>query len=136
MKSTTIIILIVAILAVAAIGYFLFKKNYQSPSSTGPSPSQPETVTPIPSITPTGNGQNGVITISNFAFNPQIDTITAGTTVKWINEDNAPHKIKSDTFNSETLSKGDSYEFTFTTKGTYSYSCAIHPFMTGQIIVQ
>ncbi len=76
------------------------------------------------------------VTIKNFAFNPQTVTIDKGTTVKWTNEDDTTHKIKSDTFNSDYLNKGNTYEFTFTNSGTYPYSCAIHPSMTATIVVR
>jgi plastocyanin len=52
--------------------------------------------------------------------------------------DSAPHQIASDTMaftGSQTLGQGGTYSFTFTTPGTYSYHCAIHPFMKGTIIV-
>jgi len=76
------------------------------------------------------------VTIQGFAFNPATLTVKAGTTVKWTNEDSAPHKIASNSFNSENLNKGDSFEFTFENAGTYAYSCRIHPSMKGEIIVQ
>jgi plastocyanin len=76
------------------------------------------------------------INIQNFSFNPGTLTINKGDTVIWTNNDSAPHQIKSATFNSNTLSNGGTFSFTFTDAGTYNYSCAIHPSMTGSIIVQ
>jgi plastocyanin len=37
---------------------------------------------------------------------------------------------------SANLSNGQTYSFTFRTKGTISYICTIHPFMEGTITVQ
>jgi len=76
------------------------------------------------------------VTIQNFAFNPQTLTVAVGTTVTWTNQDSATHKINSNTFNSSDLSKGATFSYTFQTPGTYDYSCSIHPYMTGKIIVQ
>ena len=76
------------------------------------------------------------IKISGFAFNPAELTIAVGTSVKWVNEDSAPHAITSENFKSSTLSKGDSYSFRFATPGIYDYACSIHSSMKGQIIVK
>lgn len=92
----------------------------------------PATVNVITGVT----NQTQTVNIQNFAFNPQTLTVSAGTTVVWMNNDTTTHKIKSNTFNSNNLNPGDSFQFKFDTPGTYNYSCAIHPFMTGKIIVQ
>ena len=39
------------------------------------------------------------------------------------------------TFGSPTLQKGDSFTYTFTTPGTYTYYCAVHPTMTASVVV-
>ncbi len=89
--------------------------------------------------------QNGVsgttsqtvsVDIKGFAFNPATITVKQGQTVRWTNDDSVPHTVKFDSFQSQTLSNGDSYEHTFTeAPGEYDYSCAIHPYMTGKVIV-
>jgi plastocyanin len=76
------------------------------------------------------------VTIKNFAFSPSALTIKKGTTVTWTNEDSVPHTIKSDTFNSGTLNTGNKFQFTFSSTGTFDYSCGIHPQMSGKIIVE
>ena len=77
------------------------------------------------------------IQITGFKFDPGTVTIKSGTKVTWTQDDSVPHTIVSDTglFTSPNLSKGDTYSFTFTTPGTYTYHCSIHPGMTGTIIV-
>jgi plastocyanin len=75
------------------------------------------------------------------AFDPSERTVSAGTTVIWTNEeeDNTSHSIVIDGVEggtSETLAPGDTFEYTFTTTGTYTYSCGIHPEMTGTITVE
>lgn len=77
------------------------------------------------------------VTIKNFAFDPPAIRVSAGTTVTWTNEDSASHTIKSDAnlFSSGTLNKGESFTFTFTDPGTYTYACGIHPSMKGKVVV-
>jgi plastocyanin len=91
-----------------------------------------------PTAAPQGNtaGNAMTVTIANFAFNPSTLTVKAGDTVTWENDDATPHQIASDSFNSESLAKGNTFQHKFDTKGTYQYHCAIHPSMTGQIVVE
>jgi plastocyanin len=76
--------------------------------------------------------------IDNFTFNPQQITVKAGTKVIWTNNDDIPHTVTSKTgiFKSKPLDTDDKFSFTFTTPGTYSYFCALHPHMTGSIVVE
>ncbi len=76
------------------------------------------------------------VNIQNFAFSPEVLTISKGTAVTWVNGDSVPHQIRSATFNSDLLNKGQIFSFTFDTVGTFDYSCAIHPSMSGKIIVE
>lgn len=85
------------------------------------------------------------VSIENFSFNPETLTIKVGTTVIWTNRDVAPHLITNKPymmctyckyFQSDPLSKGDTFQFTFYTAGSYDYMCGIHPSMKGKIIVE
>ena len=134
----------IVVVIVLVGGYFLFRNSFNTPSTSPaatPSDSSPATSNPVPAATnPTPSVQptnkTSTITISNFSFNPAQLTIKVGTTVTWTNDDQPPHQIKSDSFNSGILNTGDSFSYKFNQPGTYSYSCAIHPSMTGTIIVQ
>ena len=90
----------------------------------------------------TANAQQTATTevkIDNFSFGPATLTVAAGTTVTWINRDDIPHTVVSDdktTFKSKALDTDDSFSYTFTKPGTYSYFCSIHPKMTAKVIVQ
>lgn len=80
------------------------------------------------------------VNIFDFKFSPQSVTIRVGDTVTWTNMGSATHTTTSDSgdpasWNSGDLAPGKSFSFTFTKAGTYTYHCAIHPFMTGTIIV-
>ena len=80
------------------------------------------------------------IRIDNFTFDPADVTIPVGTKVTWVNHDDVPHtatsKAKPRAFDSGTLDTDERFSFVFTTPGTYEYFCAVHPHMTGQIIVK
>ena len=78
------------------------------------------------------------VKIDNFAFAPQRIVVQAGTTVTWINADDAPHTVASSTkvFKSGALDTKDKFSFTFTTPGTYEYFCSLHPHMTGTVVVE
>jgi len=84
------------------------------------------------------------ILIQNYGFNPQTVTIPVGTTVTWTNLDTIQHQISNSAtttvgpgqiFASKPLAKGDTYSYTFTSTGTFQYTCIIHTFMRGTIIV-
>ena len=78
------------------------------------------------------------IVIQNFAFEPSTLTVKVGTKVTWVNRDDEPHTATATDkrFNSKTLENGDRFSTEFTQPGTYKYYCALHPKMTGQVIVK
>ena len=78
------------------------------------------------------------VNIAQFAFAPQRLTVKVGTTVIWINGDDAPHTVASTSksFRSKTLDTLDKFSFTFTTPGSYEYFCSLHPHMTGSVVVE
>lgn len=78
------------------------------------------------------------VTIKDFMFAPVTLTVKAGTLVTWVNRDDEPHTIFSDTglFRSGALDTGGDFHFKFEQPGTYHYLCTIHPHMVGTIIVE
>jgi amicyanin len=78
------------------------------------------------------------VKIDNFVFSPNPLTIAAGTTVRWTNHDDIPHNVVSEdkSFKSKVMDTDETYSFTFTKPGTYTYFCSIHPKMTGKVVVQ
>jgi plastocyanin len=85
------------------------------------------------------NSPNQVV-IDNFAFRPATITVKAGTKVTWVNRDDVPHTVTSTKkprlFHSGTLDTDDKFEHVFSEPGTYEYFCAVHPHMTGKVIVK
>ena len=78
------------------------------------------------------------VQIEQFKFTPATLTVPAGTTVTWTNKDGTLHTVTSTTkvFASDGLDQGGTFSYTFTTPGTYPYSCKLHPQMTGTVTVQ
>ncbi|HEX5144227.1 MAG TPA: cupredoxin domain-containing protein [Mycobacterium sp.] len=78
------------------------------------------------------------VNVTNFAFVPQTLTVTVGATVTWTNKDEEPHTVVSNdgsTFHSKGLGTDQTYSFTFSAPGTFDYTCSIHPFMHGTVVV-
>jgi plastocyanin len=86
---------------------------------------------------PTPSTANQVM-VENFSFQPGTLTVKAGTTVTWVNHDDEPHTVNENnkTFKSGTLDTDAKFSYKFTSPGSYSYFCSLHPRMTGQIIVK
>ncbi len=102
------------------------------PSTTAES--QVQTAAP----TPTPAASNVTVHIKNFAFNPSALSVKTGTKVTWVNDDNAPHTVTSDSGNlldSVTLATGQSFSYTFTDSGNISYHCGVHKNMRGVVAV-
>ena len=78
------------------------------------------------------------VKIDNFSFGPAALTISAGTTVTWINRDDIPHTVVSPdkVFKSKVLDTDEKFSFTFDNPGEYGYFCSVHPKMTGKVVVQ
>jgi cellulose 1,4-beta-cellobiosidase len=95
--------------------------------TTGPTSTPTRTPTPVPAD----------VQIVDFAFQPASLTVNQGATVTWRNAGAATHTTTSDTnlWNSGNLTPGQTFAFTFTTAGTFTYHCNIHTTMTGTITV-
>jgi predicted lipoprotein with Yx(FWY)xxD motif/plastocyanin len=92
-----------------------------------------------PSSSPAAATSAGTaVTIANFAFDAPSVTIKVGSSVTWTNNDSVAHTVTADdgSFDSGNLDAGKTFSFTFTKAGTFTYHCAIHPNMTGTIVVQ
>jgi plastocyanin len=85
---------------------------------------------------PGGGGSS--VTIENFAYVPPTLTVASGATVTWTNGDNAQHTVTADdgnSFDSNILGQGQRFQLTAPAPGTYTYHCAVHPFMKATLTV-
>jgi plastocyanin len=85
-----------------------------------------------------GSAASVNVTIDNFTFTPQTITVKVGTKITWTNHDDIPHSVMSENadFHSKALDTDDSFSFTPTKSGTYSYFCSLHPKMTAKVVVE
>lgn len=82
-------------------------------------------------------GNTSTVTIQNFAFVPADLVVKAGTTATWTNADSVAHTIVGNTGgpSSDTIGAQGTYRYTFSTPGTYTYHCSLHPTMIGSVTV-
>ncbi|OGU76123.1 MAG: hypothetical protein A2W11_01845 [Ignavibacteria bacterium RBG_16_35_7] len=70
-------------------------------------------------------------------FRPSQLVVSSGTTVSFINMGNPTHTVQGTLFYSGKIKSGESYSYTFTTPGTYYFTCGYHSTITSeQIAVQ
>ncbi len=127
---------LVATLTLVGCGGTATTPTQPSPTAAQPSPTTAATATSQPS----GTVANVKIVEKNdkYMFDPATLTIKTGTQVVWTNMSDAPHTVTSDngTFNtSSNLTQNQTFMFTFTTAGTFTYHCNIHPYMKATITV-
>ena len=113
-----------------------------TPTSTqAPTRTPTATATPSPTAEPEATAPKPkFVDIADFTH--QDVTVSIGTEITWINQDPAPHTTTSgtpgnitDDWDSETLSSGQNFSFTFAQPGTFAYFCQIHPSMTATVTV-
>jgi plastocyanin len=123
------------------------KAHPEGPSAGGLSPISAEAVPDpprgspgVPAAAPSGRAHasaSASVTIVDFAFSPASVTVAVGDTVTWHNTGQAPHNATANdgSFKTPDLSNGQSASHRFTTAGTFSYICTIHPNMHGTVRV-
>jgi plastocyanin len=77
------------------------------------------------------------VAISGFTFSPRTVTVNVGDTVTWTNSDAQTHTATaSGDWDTGDIGNGESKSVTMRRAGTYDYICAIHPTMTGRVVVR
>jgi plastocyanin len=75
---------------------------------------------------------------NDLSFDPPQINVPTGSIVSWTNADSIQHTVTSDEqglFDAGPISPGDTFENVFDSAGEFGYHCAIHPFMTGVVMV-
>ena len=77
------------------------------------------------------------VSMAGRAFSPATVTIAAGGSVTFHNDDDRAHTVTANdgAFDSGTIGEGGSWKWSFEQAGTFAYLCAIHPEMTGKVVV-
>ncbi|MGA9171614.1 MAG: plastocyanin/azurin family copper-binding protein [Nitrososphaeraceae archaeon] len=78
-------------------------------------------------------------------YDPSPVTIKPGTSVTWTNNDSTLHTVSSGLpeqgavgtlFDSSLIAPGKTFTHAFDKAGSFDYSCTLHPFMRGQVVVK
>ena len=77
------------------------------------------------------------VDMRDYAFSMPAMQVAVGDTVTWTNQDKALHDATTTSapvkFASPYLKTGESWSYTFTAPGVYSYVCSLHPKMVASI---
>src|SRR5262245_1363387 len=78
------------------------------------------------------------VAIRATGFGPKSVTIATGDAVKWTNRDTKNHQVVANngSFASSAIKPGKSYTHTFNTAGAFGYRDALHPSLTGKVVVK
>jgi plastocyanin len=81
---------------------------------------------------------SGASTLTTTAYSPNPLSVTVGTTVTWTNNDNTSHTSTENNglWSSPAIAPGGQFSTTFTSAGSFTYHCTIHPGMIGTVNVQ
>ena len=98
----------------------------------------PRKVVVLPVAAAATSSSGPKVSIANFAFAPAEVAVAPGATVTWSNDDGAPHGLayKDGAKGTDVLLPGATFSRTYDKPGTYDYVCAVHPYMTGKVIVR
>lgn len=82
-------------------------------------------------------GETVTVEMRDNSFSPTPRSVSAGTTVRWVNQGTVQHNTTSETdlWASQNLQPGASFSRRFDSAGTFPYECTLHPGMTGTIVV-
>jgi len=82
----------------------------------------------------------GVGSSNSLNYSPASITVVIGVnnTVTWVNKDQAIHTVTAtdNSFSSGNILPGATFTYTFTTPGTFTYSCIYHSWMRGTVVVK
>ena len=78
------------------------------------------------------------IRITDFKYAPAKVRVKAGSSVTWVNEDDAPHTAtaQDQSFDTDRLERSDRKAVKLDKPGSYRYYCVFHRFMEADVIVE
>ena len=133
----------VLVIALSLAGAACSSNSSPAPSSTT-TPATTPTTTPTTPSTPTTGATTtvsivqGAAGLTNTACAPNPVNIKVGDSINWVNNDSIVHTSTANAgqWSSGTMAPGSSFKTTFSTAGSFTYHCAIHPGMVGTVTVQ
>lgn len=78
---------------------------------------------------------DGSVSIQDFFFSPASVTVGVGDSVTWTNNGQETHNASGNGISTGNLDSGESGSATFSSAGSFSYICSIHPQMNGTVRV-
>jgi len=77
------------------------------------------------------------VDIRQFVYEPAVQKVQPGDTIRWTNHDIAPHTATADDYAWDTgeLAKGESAEIVVTADMPTDYFCVFHPHMKAKLIM-
>lgn len=121
-----------------------YSTNGYAPSPNGYPPTSGYPTPAATATAPAPGTTTAAVSLMNITYNPKSITVHVGTQVTWTNNDGGiAHTVTSGTpgapsgtFDSGNLNSGQTFQFTFSSAGTFSYYCRIHgAAMTGTVNV-
>jgi plastocyanin len=117
--------------------------EHSDDDSASASPSASESSSPSPSPSASNEAESDdhskevVVEIKDYAFSMADLKIKKGTTIVFINRDKVKHSATADdgSFDTGLIAQNDSVKVTFDEKGTFTYYCKPHTYMTASITV-
>ena len=98
---------------------------------------------PTPTVTANAYILPGAVSLNNWAFGDEPIVIYTHERLRWVNADGLAHRIVADSPDAtdfrntdELVPNGGEQSFNMTRLGTTGIHCAIHPNMTGTLIVR
>jgi plastocyanin len=91
----------------------------------------------IPVASAPSQAAGATVNVVNMKFTPNAVTVTLGSSVTWTFNDDVAHTTTSyaGLWDSGPHPSGTSYTHAFTSAGTFTYHCSIHPEMHGKVSV-
>ena len=123
-------LVVAVVIALGSLGVILFTGDETASTSSSSSAAT------------SGEGAGGatMVSIKDFAFDPDPIEVDAGTKIEWVNDDSVNHTATSDdgsAFDTGNLGSGQtSKAVTLDKPGTYTYVCEVHPYMHGTVEVK
>lgn len=86
-----------------------------------------------PAATSAAKSGGTAVAVADNSFSPATVEVAVGDTVTFENEGQIPHTVTGDDFDSGSMDPGDTFTFTASEAGSFSYVCTFHPGMQGKI---
>ena len=77
-----------------------------------------------------------IVAMKEFAFQPDTLRAALGDTIVWTNHDVVPHTATAADWDSGVVEASGSWRLVVADTGTHDYLCALHPAMTGTLMVR